>query len=544
MGTQESDTIFTVPAILGAVVTYWIVATAYNFLTAPQPPTSIPWLGYGKGWIAGLRNFFAITKSKEWVLAGYEEYSKNNKIWVLPRTLGMQPEIVMPRTQMSWMFDQPDTVLSTSEAHYDFLQGEYSFVTPAILKDPYHEHVVHKNLVRNLNAIIPDLNEEVPGAIEAIYGTDTENYKTIDVLDSFMRMIPRLTNRMLIGSKLARDQGFLDAVLGFTMDVIRNQAILSLTPRVFHPIMGTLLGLTSKYHFWISSKYSLPIIKTRIEDITKKDAGDAEYKDWKEPHDFVTWSYRTAMAEGRADEADPTRIAQRIMPLNFASIHTTSLSAAETVSNILSTDPGVIYSLREEAYRTFQEEGGWTKQGLSRMHRMDSAIRESQRASPIALTFIHRKVIAKEGVTTPEGVHINYGAILTCPWTPVALDNEIHGEAAKEFDAFRYSRSREEYDAMSAEQKEKADKLKLKQTGLVTTSHQHLPFGHGRHACPGRFFVSHELKMIFAFMLLNYDFKHLAEKPKGYWVVRYNVPAPVKIEVRRRKVAWQPDPIA
>jgi hypothetical protein len=37
---------------------------------------------------------------------------------------------------------------------------------------------------------------------------------------------------------------------------------------------------------------------------------------------------------------------------------------------------------------------------------------------------------------------------------------------------------------------------------------------------PGRFFVSHELKMIFVNMLLNYDVEPLTEKPKKTWVVR------------------------
>lgn len=481
MAKEESGSMVSLTAIAGAVAGYWVLATLYHTLKTPQPPTSIPWIGYGKGWIAGLRNFFALTKSKEWVLAGYEKYSKNNMVFVLPPTLGMRAEVVMPREQMSWMFDQPDSVLSVSAAHYEFLQGEYCFVEPIILRDPYHEHVVHKNLVRNLNPIIPDLAEEVPVAVDLVYGLNTESYTKIEVLDSFMRMIPSLTNRMLVGPTLCRDRKYLDACLSFTMDVIRTQAFLFLIPKALHPIFGPLLGLASKYHYWLSSKFTLPLIRERLEDIKKKDGGDPTYKTWKEPHDFITWSYRTAMAEGRLDEAQPVRIAERIMPLNFASIHTTSLTAAETITNILSKNPSVIESLREEAHRILQEEGGWTKQGLSRMHRMDSAIRESQRVSPIALTFIHRMVVAKEGITTPEGVYLKCGTLLSCPWTPVALDDDIH-DAAADFDAFRYSRAREEFDAMAPEEKEKADRLRLKQSGLVTTSERHLPFGHGRHA--------------------------------------------------------------
>lgn len=443
-------------------------------------PTSIPWQG-GKGWTTLLRNFFALTKSKDWVASGYEEYSKKDRAFVLPTVLGAQAEVVLPNSQMSWMFDQPDHVLSTKDAHYDFLQGEYAFIKPIILRDPYHEHVVHKNLVRNLNAIISDLEEEVPPTVDKVYGTTTEEFQKIDLMKSFMTMIPRLTNRMMVGPTLCREQKYLDAVLSFTTDVVGIFSILPLIPKVFHPVIGNLAGLTSKYHYWLSSRLTLPLIRQRLEDIKKKDAGDPEYSDWKEPQDFVTWSYRTAQAEGRIDEMQPSRIAQRIMPLNFAAIHTTSITAYETMINILSASPNVIESLREEASRVYQEEGSWTKKALGRMHRMDSAIRESQRVSPIALTFIARKVVAKYGVTTPEGVHVKFGTIVSCPWTPIALDKELHGGSI-DFDAFRYSRAREEFDAMNAEEKEKVDALKLKQTGLVTTSNQHLPFGHGRHA--------------------------------------------------------------
>jgi hypothetical protein len=45
--------------------------------------------------------------------------------------------------------------------------------------------------------------------------------------------------------------------------------------------------------------------------------------------------------------------------------------------------------------------------------------------------------------------------------------------------------------------------------------------------------------MIFAHLLLNYDFKLLKERPKKLWVVRFQVPLPANIEVRRRKTPWQ-----
>ncbi len=42
---------------------------------------------------------------------------------------------------------------------------------------------------------------------------------------------------------------------------------------------------------------------------------------------------------------------------------------------------------------------------------------------------------------------------------------------------------------------------------FVTTNEQNLAFGYGRHACPGRFFATNEIKMIVAKMILDYDIK-------------------------------------
>jgi len=38
-------------------------------------------------------------------------------------------------------------------------------------------------------------------------------------------------------------------------------------------------------------------------------------------------------------------------------------------------------------------------------------------------------------------------------------------------------------------------------------SADNLNFGHGIHACPGRFFASNEIKTVLVHLLLNYDIK-------------------------------------
>jgi cytochrome P450 len=42
---------------------------------------------------------------------------------------------------------------------------------------------------------------------------------------------------------------------------------------------------------------------------------------------------------------------------------------------------------------------------------------------------------------------------------------------------------------------------------FVSTSTEHIGFGHGEHACPGRFFAANEIKILLCHMLLKYEWK-------------------------------------
>lgn len=42
---------------------------------------------------------------------------------------------------------------------------------------------------------------------------------------------------------------------------------------------------------------------------------------------------------------------------------------------------------------------------------------------------------------------------------------------------------------------------------FVTTSPNHIGFGHGQHACPGRFFASNEIKVMICHLVMKYDWK-------------------------------------
>ena len=53
---------------------------------------------------------------------------------------------------------------------------------------------------------------------------------------------------------------------------------------------------------------------------------------------------------------------------------------------------------------------------------------------------------------------------------------------------------------------------------------------------PGRFFVAHELKMVIAYLAMNYEMKQLPARPKVSWMGQTIIPPlDARIEVKRRK---------
>ena len=82
-------------------------------------------------------------------------------------------------------------------------------------------------------------------------------------------------------------------------------------------------------------------------------------------HVEQAWAEDVATAEGRADELDPVRISQRLLPLNFAAIHTTAITTLHAFLDFLGYDKeqNIIETLREEINRILGEEpaGEWTK---------------------------------------------------------------------------------------------------------------------------------------------------------------------------------------
>lgn len=95
-----------------------------------------------------------------------------------------------------------------------------------------------------------------------------------------------------------------------------------------------------------------------------------------------------------------------------------------------------------------------------------------------------------------DGTHLPAGTHICLPAEPIYMDDSIvPGGRAQDFDGFRFEREPDHSEHQNRFQ-------------LSTVDSTQLHFGAGRYACPGRFFASAVIKLMFAHILLNYDFKY------------------------------------
>lgn len=394
--------------------------------------------------------------------------------------------MVIPNNRLKWLLDHSDNVVSSQEAHAEDLNAEYAFTSSKLLADPFHQDVIHKFLPRKVDNIIPSIHDEIVTWFDEAWGTqETDTWSEVPVFEGNMDLISRVTNRMFVGLPLCRNQGFLKHNSAFATSVIVAGMIIQFFPKVLRPLFGHIICIPNYYHYWCTRKYTLPLIKQRLADVEAKDK-DPDSK-IQIPDDYVTWHIRLAQMQGRKQALEPNMISRYLMPIEFAAIHTTSLTLAMVMFDLFSSDPKNVTAIREECERVLQENGGvWNKQSLSKLIRTDSAIRESMRVSNFQVHGAQRKVVKKDGLEmVEEGWTAPYGTRLCVDQQNRHHDPEVYADPLV-YDAFRFSRPREEYEASLGSEAKPQEYLKMRNLSMISTGENFLPFGHGRHACPGR----------------------------------------------------------
>ncbi|KAM4055842.1 cytochrome p450 [Hirsutella rhossiliensis] len=503
----------------------------------PRFPNDMPAVGYSRGLWGHVRsNISYLLHQRDWIKEGYIKYGKRGLPFLVPAGLSRPPDVVLPRSMLPWLLEQPESAVDAHAAHNEIIYGDYNFLVPSVVRDSFGSRAITKWLNRSLPGLIPAIEAEVRHAVERALAHVGADWTSVKLWDFWLAIVPPVTNRILAGADICRDERYLDAVVSFTHAVLRNCILLRMCPAVLHPVVGRLLAMANWRDWRRADKLLRPIVEQRVEDMTSK------ARDWQPPEDLITWLIRQALAEGRTGELDPEIISMRLLPLEFASIDTTVLTGLLWTLDLLSSSPSVLATLTGELHAHQPAPGSpWSKAALLSLVRVDSSIRESQRLSNFHSTLIERVIIPSGGLRLHVPGHdwiLPRGAHLTVNLDGLHHDEDVYDDA-RTYDALRFSRIRESRGERCSDTDAGTGvggaTLPL---GMVSMNDTHFSFGHGRFICPGRFFVAHELRLIAAELLLKYEFKMLNEPPRRRWIGSGMVPPfRARIEIRRKRPA-------
>lgn len=226
------------------------------------------------------------------------------------------------------------------------------------------------------------------------------------------------------------------------------------------------------------------------------------------------------------DQLDATRISLRLIslltPLIFAVCYVFAHCVLDIHSSASRAD--ILAGLEEECARISAQRAGLsTCESIEALLRVDSALRESMRVSDVAVTNLFRDVVAGE-IDLGNGLRVGPGVRMGFPTQNVHLDPDYYQDP-QTFDAFRFSRP---FEGSAANGREREL--------VTTTTPSFLPFGYGRHACPGRWFAAQLMKQALAYMVLNYEVELVGKTRRRRALLNTMVPpVDAQIKVRRKE---------
>ncbi|KAH7906709.1 cytochrome P450 [Hygrophoropsis aurantiaca] len=445
---------------------------------------------------SALDAFPTVGSSTSMIRAGYRQYGgKPFKIAGLPRqwlVVISEPKLVEELRKA------PDEYMSFKEASNEGLKLEYTLGYETH-HNPYHVPIIRSQLTRNLTALYSEIRDEVIVAFEETLQLNDHEWTTVPALDTAMKVVCRTSNRLFVGLPLCRNADWMNLNIEFTVDVMKGGLIIGMFPDFLAPLVGkffTSVPTGTKR----AEKHLRPIVEERQRFI------DEYGREWADkPNDMLAW----LMDEAEDDERSVRLLAQRLLAVNFSAIHASpfypSPIHAPSKSNAhaflfhrsftqalyrLAANPQYVQPLREEIEAVVAEEG-WSKIAMTKMRKVDSFLKETQRCDGIGSLSMSRKAL--KDFTFSDGTFIPKGTMVSVASHAIHHDSGIYDDADR-FDPFRFADLRtEDGEAMKHQ--------------MVSTNPDFLSFGHGRHACPGRFFAANELKTMLAHVVMAYDVK-------------------------------------
>nr|BAD94560.1 cytochrome P450 [Phanerodontia chrysosporium] len=450
--------------IVAGAILVWLLVRTFGTQNLRHIPTeggpSLPIISF-----LGLHAF--LTRSREILEDGYQAHKgRAFKVALIDRWL----VVLSGKKLVEELQKMPDDTVESATTEMFNMQHVFASNWH---KDPVHSSLL-RSLTRNLGVVFSDMFDELDTAFRECVPANAERWLPVQAHTTMASIVTRAANRIFVGLPVCRDAGYIHMMIHVAEDVSDAVRTLSMLPTFMKPFVARRATVIDQ-RIQQCLDYLRPAIADRMSMLERFG------KDWEEkPNDVLQWIIDEVTARNQGED----EVARIVLFINFGAIETTSFAVTHALYDIISR-PGLADVLREEVEAAVATEG-WTKAATNKMRKLDSVLRESQRLNGPTTASMFRRVL--QPVTLSDGTYLPAGTTVVTPTLATHFDDTNYADA-QTFDPLRFY------------------KPEGVQAQLVATSADFVTFGHGKHACPGRFFAANELKAMMAYILMHYDIR-------------------------------------
>lgn len=287
----------------------------------------------------------------------------------MPLVPRWSPTLILPPKYINDIKGLPSSVAAFEEPLFREHHGKYTNLGTA---DRTVISSVKIDLTRNISKTLSGVQDEADQCIPATIG-ECEEWTPLTLYPIVARIIAQISGRIFVGLPLCRNPQWLGLTLSYTREVFAAVwPITQLNPLLRPFLVERLPEMQAIRKSMKGGRDMLePLVRMRME-ATKDPDTDAEFNMIKPLLDNCN----------EKDRKDMVVQCRSQMTLAMAAIHTTAMNTTQALLDLCAY-PEHIQPLREEIEEMMAADGGkFVKSNMTKLRKLDSFIKESQRLSP------------------------------------------------------------------------------------------------------------------------------------------------------------------
>ena len=255
------------------------------------------------------------------------------------------------------------------------------------------------------------------------------NEQAICGFEKVLSTVVRMTSHLVVGASLckllissqnaqtnkpAEDQQYLEAVVSYMRCMILTTGILRMVPRFLLPVLGPLVTIPHRINLWRCESILRPAVEIGLYNFSHKGVNPGLHH-LSSNDDFLSWTIRDLSKHEHLKATYAHYIAARMMFITHTSTLATSLAAHTALVTLAKCSEVDIERIRDEIEGSLDNHKPDIITENYNGGPLDSFLRETLRIQVMTTLGMGRKVIAKNGITLPDGAHVPQGLHLCIP---------------------------------------------------------------------------------------------------------------------------------